>query len=107
MREPRAGMRTAEKVAAIVAIIAALVVLNGAWVNQHSWQNVSWRIALAGTLVVLAIAVETNALGRLRLRDRDAETAVPEFLRSGGEAAGISAEKELARADAVGTGERT
>jgi hypothetical protein len=78
-------MRTAERVAGVVAMIAALVVLNGAWVNQHSFQNVSWRVVVAGLLVVLAIIVETNAFGLLPPRERGEDAPVPEFLRAGGD----------------------
>ena len=82
MREERPGIRTAEKIAGIVAVVAALIVLNGAWVNQHNWQNVSWRVAVAALLVVLAIVVETNVFGLLRPREREEEAAVPDFMRA-------------------------
>ena len=94
MREPRSGVRTAERVAGVVAVIAALVVLNGAWVNQHNWQNISWRVAMAGVLVVLAAVVETNV--------------VPEFMRAGEHATAIDVEREAsgASSEAVGSSER-
>lgn len=103
--EPR-GIRTAEKLAGIVAIVAALVVLNGAWVNQHSWENVSWRVAVAGILIVLAIGVETNAFGVLREREREQDGAVPDFMRVTSDEAATPVEGEPAHADAVGARER-
>ena len=109
MQEQRSGIRTPEKVAGIVAVIAALVVLNGAWVNQHNWQNISWRVAMAAVLVMLAIVVETDAFGLLHPRaGRAAEAAVPDFLRAGDTMAGNAVEREASRAgaDAVGAGER-
>ena len=108
MREPRSGVRTAERVAGVVAVIAALVVLNGAWVNQHNWQNISWRVAMAGVLVVLAAVVETNAFGLLQPH-RSAETNVlPEFMRAGEHATAIDVEREAsgASSEAVGSSER-
>ena len=109
MHETRSGVRTAEKVAGVVAIVAALVVLNGAWVNQHNWQNISWRVAMAAVLVGLAIVVETNALRLLQSRGRrPGEAAVPEFLRADAAAEGV-AQGAGARSDvgeAVGAGER-
>jgi hypothetical protein len=82
MHETRPGVRTAERVAGVIAIISALVVLNGAWVNQHTWQNVSWRVAMAAVLAGLAIVVETNVLRLLQSGGRRQDgAAVPEFLR--------------------------
>jgi hypothetical protein len=107
MREPRDTVRTAEKVAGVVAVIAALVVLNGAWVNQHSWQNVSWRVAVAALLIVLAIAVETNLLALLQRREIEEQSSVPEFLRLGSDEPGSAVEPQAARSDAVSAGERT
>lgn len=83
MREPGGAVQTAEKIAGVVAIVAALVVLNGALQNQHNWQNLSWRLAMAAVLLALAVIVETNALGMVqRARDDGEETSVPEFLRA-------------------------
>ena len=108
MQEPRTRIRTAEKVAGVIAIIAALVVLNGAWVNQHSFQNVSWRVVVAGLLVFLAIIVETKLFGLLRTREHSDDAAIPDFLRAGGEAhVGELRSRREAEADAVGAGERT
>ena len=95
MQEPRARMRTAEKVAGVIAVIAALVVLNGAWVNQHSFQNVSWRVAVAALLVLLMVIVETSAFGLLRAHDRSEEAAVPAFMRISGEAQSGEAQSGL------------
>lgn len=82
MEDGPKGIRTAERIAGVIAVIAALIVLNGAWVNQHNWQNVPWRIAVAGLLVALAVLVETNAFGLLHPgRTRGADTPVPDFLR--------------------------
>ena len=107
MTEPRTRMRTAERVAGVVAMIAALVVLNGAWVNQHSFQNVSWRVAVAALLVLLMVIVETNAFGLLRSRVRDDDAEVPEFLRAGSQVTETLAESESAHSETVGAGERT
>ena len=107
MAEPRTRMRTAERVAGVVAMIAALVVLNGAWVNQHSFQNVSWRVAVAALLVLLMVIVETNAFGLLRSRVRDDHAEVPEFLRAGSQVTETLAESESAHSETVGAGERT
>ena len=106
MAEPRERMRTAERVAGVVAMIAALVVLNGAWVNQHSFQNVSWRVAVAGMLVLLMVIVETNAFGLLRTHDRS-DDAVPEFLRTSSQLADTLVESESAHSETVGVGDRT
>ncbi len=103
--DERQGIRTAEKVAGIVAIVAALVVLNGAWVNQHNWENVSWRVAVAAMLIVLAVAVETNAFGLLREREPEEAGTVPDFMRAGDGEAATSPESEPAHADAVGARE--
>lgn len=109
MHETESGVRTAEKVAGIIAIIAALVVLNGAWVNQHTWQNVSWRVGVAAALVGLAIIVETNVLRLLKAPGRPEPGAtVPEFLRTDAVPVG-AAQGARARSDAgeaVGAGER-
>ncbi len=109
MHETRSGVRTAEKVAGIIAVIAALVVLNGAWVNQHTWQNISWRVAMAAVLIGLAIVVETNVLRLLQSRGRrPGEAEVPEFLRAGEPVEGV-VQGARARSDvgeAVGAGER-
>ncbi len=101
----RAGIRTAEKLAGIVAVVAALVVLNGAWVNQHNWENVSWRVAVAGMLIVLAIIVETNAFGVLRQRERQDDAPVPDFMRMRSGETAMPAESESVLADAVGARE--
>jgi hypothetical protein len=85
MQDERSVMRKAEKAAGVIAMIAALIVLNGAWVNQHTWQNVSWRIAVAGILAMLAVIVETRLFGLLRPREDEGADVVPEFMRSGGE----------------------
>lgn len=108
MREPRSGVRTVERVAGVIAIIAALVVLNGAWVNQHNWQNISWRVAMAGVLVLLAAVVETNAFGLLPRRSPDEAEAVPEFMRTGERAPASEVERETsgATSEAVGAPER-
>mgnify|MGYP001612013752 CR=1 FL=1 len=109
MHETRSGVRTAEKVAGIIAIVAALVVLNGAWVNQHTWQNISWRVAMAAVLAALAIVVETNVLRLLQSRGRDEDgAAVPEFLRADDAPDGV-VQGARARSDVgetVGAGER-
>ena len=109
MDDARQGIRRAEKLAGIVAIVAALVVLNGAWMNQHNWENVSWRVAVAAVLVFLAIIVETNVPRLLESRGRRADgVAVPEFLRADGPPEGV-AQHAQARSDtgeAVGAGER-
>ncbi len=84
MQEARPGLRTAEKIAGIIAVVAALVVLNGAWENQHTWQNLSWRVGMAVMLLGLAVIVETNAVGVLQARlRRTGDTSVPDFLRAG------------------------
>lgn len=108
MRDTRSHARTAEKVAGVIAVIAALVVLNGAWVNQHTWQNISWRAAMAAMLVGLALAVETNAFGVLpSRRRREDEAMVPDFLRAGAVAQGAGKrDASPASADAVAAGER-
>ena len=83
MRDPRPVVRTAEKVAGIIAIVAALVVLNGAWENQHTWQNLSWRVAIAALLLALAVIVQTSAVGVLQARRQaTVGTSVPDFLRA-------------------------
>jgi hypothetical protein len=83
MHEAR-GVRTAERIAGVIAVVAALVVLNGAWQNQHTWQNLSWRVAIAAVLLGLAVVVETNAVGVLQARLRRAgDSSVPDFLRTG------------------------
>lgn len=102
----RPGIRTAEKLAGVVAVVAALVVLNGAWVNQHNWENVSWRVAVAAVLVFLAIIVETNAFGLLRAREREEAVQVPDFMRISGAEAEPAVENESARADTLGVRER-
>lgn len=108
MREPKSGVRRAEKIAGVVAVIAALVVLNGAWVNQHNWQNISWRVATAGVLGLLAMVVETGGFGLLPSRMRQEEDAVPEFMLAGDPAPadGLAADASRAEGDAVGVGER-
>ena len=105
MQEPRTRIQTAERVAGVVAMIAALVVLNGAWVNQHSFQNVSWRIAVAALLMLLMVIVETNAFGLLRVGERGDDAVVPEFLRIGSEAQPAEAQSGLEpESEAVSTG---
>jgi hypothetical protein len=99
-------MRTAERIAGVAAVIAALVVLNGAWVNQHNWQNVSWRVAMATLLVVLALVVEANPFGLSRRRaPGEDEAAVPEFLRTGVERP-VEGAPSRADSDGVTAGER-
>jgi hypothetical protein len=107
MQEPRTRMRTAEKVAGVIAVIAALVVLNGAWVNQHSFQNVSWRVAVAGLLVFLAVIVETKLFGLVRTREHSDDVTVPDFLRAGSRETEPPVESEPTRSDGVGVGDRT
>ena len=108
MREPRSGVRRAEKIAGVVAVIAALVVLNGAWVNQHNWQNISWRVAVAGVLVLLAMIVETNAFGMLQSASHGDADAVPDFMRADDAAPAdvLAADASHADADAVGVERR-
>jgi hypothetical protein len=109
MRDTRSHGRTAEKVAGVIAVIAALVVLNGAWVNQHNWQNISWRVAMAALLIAMAIVVETKMFGLIRPRQRgEEEAAVPEFLRAGEAMAASAGEGEGSRSgtETVGAGER-
>ncbi len=103
MRESPAALQLAEKVAAVVAIIAALVVLNGAWQNQHNWQNLSWRIAVAALLCALALMVETSALVALQRRRAHGEEAasVPDFLRPPGATMGAAVGDEIARYDSA------
>jgi hypothetical protein len=84
MHEGRPAVRTAERIAGVIAVVAALVVLNGAWENQHTWQNLSWRVAMSAALLGLTVIVETNAVGILQARlRRTNDTAVPDFLRTG------------------------
>ena len=109
MDDARQGMRRAEKLAGIVAIVAALVVLNGAWMNQHNWENVSWRVAVAAVLVFLAIIVETNAFGVLRARERKDALLVPDFMRFAGAAPSPSSVvdgAESSAAEVAATAER-
>ncbi len=108
MRESKSGLRRAEKIAGVIAVIAALVVLNGAWVNQHNWQNVSWRVAVAGVLVVLAMVVETGGFGLLPSHAPSANYAVPDFMLAGDAAPADARAGDASRADAdaVGAGER-
>jgi hypothetical protein len=110
MRDTSSRARTAEKVAGVIAVIAALVVLNGAWVNQHTWQNISWRVAMATLLIAMALVVETKMFGLIRPRQRgeQEEVAVPEFLRAGEAMAASAGEGEGSRvgAETVGAGER-
>lgn len=82
MHEPSAPGQVAEKIAGVVATVAALVVLNGAWQNQHNWENLSWRIVIAAVLLSLAVIVETHAVEALHQRwHRTDETSLPDFLR--------------------------
>lgn len=107
MQEPRSGMRTAEKAAGVIAVVAALVVLNGAWVNQHNWENISWRVAIAAVLVVLAILVETNAFGFLRFSEREEDVALPDFMRNDAPfTTDAIGESDPTRADPVKTADR-
>ena len=108
MRDPGAALQTAEKIAGIVATVAALVVLNGAWQNQHNWENVSWRVAIAGVLLVLAVIVESHAVELLQKRWwRADETSVPQFLRAGESTPADAVSSEGARVeDAAEVGER-
>ena len=108
MREQRSGVRRAEKISGVVAVIAALVVLNGAWVNQHNWQNISWRVATAAVLGLLAIVVETNAFGMLQARTSGEAEIVPEFMRAGDATPTDALVRDASHADAevVSAGER-
>lgn len=109
MREQRSGVRRAEKISGVVAVIAALVVLNGAWVNQHNWQNISWRVATAAVLGLLAIVVETNAFGMLQARTSGEAEIVPAFMRTGEHATvsdGLARDVSHADAEVVSAGER-
>lgn len=103
MRDTKSVVRTAEKIAGVIAVVAALVVLNGAWENQHSWQNVSWRMVMAAVLLGLAVIVQTSAVGILQRRHPDADDAsVPEFLRTGAP----QGDAQVRSDETVGAGER-
>ena len=108
MREPSTTVQTAERIAGVVASIAALEVLNGAWENQHNWENLSWRAAMAVVLFALAVIVETNALGVLQGRaDAAGEALVPEFFRANESTGTDARSNEAVRIeDAAEVGER-
>jgi ABC-type Fe3+ transport system permease subunit len=107
MREARPAVRTAEKVASVIAVVAALVVLNGAWENQHTWQNLSWRVAFAAMLLGLAVIVQTSAVGILQARSRrTGDTPVPDFLRIATTPDDRSGDDDVSLGEPVGSGER-
>ena len=105
--EAKPVVRIAEKVAGVIAVVAALVVLNGAWENQHTWQNLSWRVAMAAMLLGLAMIVQTSAAGVLQARLRRADdTPVPDFLRVAVTPDDRSGDDGASIGEAVGLGER-
>lgn len=92
MHEADRRLRMLERAAGVIAVIAALVVLNGAWVNQHNWENISWRVAVASVLIALAILVEADVIGVVQSNARRGDERVPDFLRAGTSESGDAAE---------------